>query len=339
VPPLASAQIIDLEAARRALASDAAPESAATFGAVPLSFRQTHEAIQGQSPRLHRSAWAAAAAAHVLIGAAILLYASLARLPEPPPGIAVTLSFESSKSTAEPGPAPTVETPPTETPTTETPPVEASPTVPEPAVEAAPEASAKIAPTPEPVPEPTPVDIPPPLPEPPLATAPEIPQPVAVAPPPPPPPVPAPPRPKARPHAPPAKHQAPSPPQAAAPGLSDNPPAVSLSTGIAPMAEPPITAPIIPPSPAGTAAGNPKPDYPIAGRRFNLEGRLVLRVDVTVSGSASAVAVVVSSGHPVLDQAALEAVQTWQFNPATKGGVPVASVIYWPVEFRLLGGE
>jgi protein TonB len=105
------------------------------------------------------------------------------------------------------------------------------------------------------------------------------------------------------------------------------------------MAEPPIAAPIIPPSPARTAAGNPKPDYPIAGRRFNLEGRLVVRVEVTVSGSAAAVAIAVSSGHPVLDQAALEAVQTWQFNPATRGGVPVAGVIYWPLDFHLLRGD
>src|SRR6266436_3836160 len=92
-------------------------------------------------------------------GAAIILYASLTPLPEPLPVVAVTLSFEASKPTAEPGPTPTTETPPAEAP-----PAEASPTVPEPPVDAAPEAD--IAATAEPPqalppPEPIAVEIPP----------------------------------------------------------------------------------------------------------------------------------------------------------------------------------
>ncbi len=94
-------------------------------------------------------------------------------------------------------------------------------------------------------------------------------------------------------------------------------------------------APIIPPSPVGAAAGNPKPEYPMAARHRHLEGRLVLRVDVTESGDASAVAVSASSGHAMLDKAALDAVQAWRFNPATRGGKPVAGVIYVPIQFRM----
>jgi protein TonB len=184
-------------------------------------------------------------------------------------------------------------------------------------------------------PEPAPTETPPP--EPPVAVAPEVPQPVALAPPPPiptPRPVP-PPRPAAKP-APPAKHQAPAQPQAAAPGASDGPPGPSLSTGTPPVVEEPTDAPLIPPSPVGNTARNPKPEYPLAARRGHFEGRLLLRIDVTESGSVSAVAVAASTGHPVLDQAGLDAIKGWRFNPATRGGKPVAGVIYWPFQFRLL---
>ena len=102
------------------------------------------------------------------------------------------------------------------------------------------------------------------------------------------------------------------------------------------MVEEMAAAPIISPSPVGTAAGNPKPKYPVSWRQRRLEGRLVLRVDVTESGSAAAVAVSVSSGHAILDQAAVDAVQAWRFNPATRGGKPIAGVTYVPIEFRLL---
>jgi periplasmic protein TonB len=321
VPPLASARIIDFRAARLAMArDDRAPP--ATLGAVPLSFRQWRGEFDERVPRFRRSAWAAAAATHAIIGAAVILYAAFTRLPEPLPGIAVTLSFEPARPEAEPGPAST----------TETPQGEASPAVPEPPTEAAPEASADIAAAPEPLP----LEMPPPLPEPPLAAAPEVPKPVAVKPPPPARHGAAPPRRTARAVAPPAKHQAPAPTQAAAPGVSDTAPAATLSTGNPPMLEEPTAAPVIPPSAVAAAAGNPRPDYPVMARIARLEGRLVLRVDVTVSGSAAAVAVAVSSGHPSLDEAAVDAVQGWRFDPATRRGKPITGIIYLPIEFRLV---
>jgi protein TonB len=330
VPPLASARIIDLRAARIALGRDG-ERAPTTLGPVPLSFRQWRGEFDRRAPRFSREAWAAAAAIHAIIGLAVLLYASLWALPEPLPGIAVTLSFEPANSgSTSPTTAPetpTTETATTETPPVETPPVDEPPPVPEPPVETAPPESPQAVPPPEPAPAEIPLS------EPPLAVAPEPPQQVAVTPPPP---VPMPPpRPTAKP-APPMKHQAPAQPQAAAPGVSDGPPAASLSTGTPPAVEEPANAPLIPPSPVGNAAGNPKPEYPMAARRGHFEGRLLLRIDVTASGSVSAVAVAASTGHSILDQAGLDAIKGWHFNPATRGGKPVAGVIYWPFQFRLL---
>jgi periplasmic protein TonB len=319
VPAVGSAQIIDLESARLALARDAGGASPATLGAVPLAFLQWREERERRSPRFHRWAWTAAAVVHAVIGSAVLFYVSLTTLPEALPMVAVTLSFEPAKPAPDPVATPTTETPPEEPP------------VPEQPVAAEPEPSPEIAtqepPPALPPPEPTPIEMPPPPPEPPVAATPDPPKPIVAAPPPPA--QPAPRRP-ARPPAPPAKHQAP-PPQAA----TDTPPAAPVLAPSPPPVEQAAALPIIPPSQVSGAAGNSKPAYPVAARRNRLEGRLVLRVEVTVAGSAAAVAVATSSGHSILDQAALDAVRAWRFNPATRGGVPVAGVAFVPIQFRL----
>ena len=46
----------------------------------------------------------------------------------------------------------------------------------------------------------------------------------------------------------------------------------------------------------------------------------MLRVLVKSDGTAGAVEVKSTSGYPRLDQAALDVVQTWRFNPATIDG-------------------
>jgi len=42
-----------------------------------------------------------------------------------------------------------------------------------------------------------------------------------------------------------------------------------------------------------------------------------------------------SAGHPDLDQAAMEAVRRWRFEPARRGADAVAMWVLLPVEFRL----
>jgi protein TonB len=86
--------------------------------------------------------------------------------------------------------------------------------------------------------------------------------------------------------------------------------------------------------PAGR--GNARPNYPLLARRRGLEGRTLLSVEVLTSGESGAVAVISSSGHTVLDAAALAAVRRWKFVPAGDVALEAAAFIEVPVSFRLL---
>ncbi|MFQ5617576.1 MAG: energy transducer TonB [Rhodospirillales bacterium] len=81
--------------------------------------------------------------------------------------------------------------------------------------------------------------------------------------------------------------------------------------------------------------GNVPPVYPYRARRNEIEGRVVLRVHVLPGGTAGSVEVLSSSGHAILDRAALKAVRAWRFVPAKRAGVPVAGAIDVPITFRL----
>jgi len=65
------------------------------------------------------------------------------------------------------------------------------------------------------------------------------------------------------------------------------------------------------------------------------EGVVLLRVQVGTDGSAADVELARSSGYPLLDAAALEAVRRWRFEPAEVGGFPVSSQVDVPVRFSL----
>jgi len=89
-----------------------------------------------------------------------------------------------------------------------------------------------------------------------------------------------------------------------------------------------------PPRP-DSEANNPYPQYPNRARRRGLEGGLILRVTVNIKGAPSAIEVIKTSGHEILDRAAVKAVRNWQFQPAKKGEKPVKASVNLPVEFRL----
>jgi protein TonB len=93
--------------------------------------------------------------------------------------------------------------------------------------------------------------------------------------------------------------------------------------------------PMVPPRPLSAAAANPKPDYPAEARNRRLQGRVLLRVDVSADGLPMAVTVSASSGHAILDAAAITAVRRWRFNPATRAGVAIEASAYVPILFRL----
>ncbi len=86
------------------------------------------------------------------------------------------------------------------------------------------------------------------------------------------------------------------------------------------------------------AGQNPPPVYPRLALQRGWEGQVALRVRVSAGGDVEEVWVENSSGYPVLDQAALEAVKTWRFQPARQGVRAVAGGARIPIEFRLRGG-
>jgi protein TonB len=94
-------------------------------------------------------------------------------------------------------------------------------------------------------------------------------------------------------------------------------------------------APRVGPGFAVGSAGNPLPRYPTAARRRGLEGRVVVRVFVGSDGRARSVSVRTASPHPILDEAAVETLRRWRFEPARQAGIPVAAWVDVPITFRL----
>jgi periplasmic protein TonB len=78
------------------------------------------------------------------------------------------------------------------------------------------------------------------------------------------------------------------------------------------------------------------PVYPPRCLRLGIEGRVKIRVLVGENGRPQEVTVGESSGESALDQAALEAVREWRFEPAKRNGVAVRAWAIVPVEFKLI---
>ena len=80
---------------------------------------------------------------------------------------------------------------------------------------------------------------------------------------------------------------------------------------------------------------NPPPTYPEAARRMRREGLVRLFVTVEPNGTASSITISSSSGHQILDEAAIAAVQHWKFKPGEINGVAVQSKVEVPIRFAL----
>lgn len=74
---------------------------------------------------------------------------------------------------------------------------------------------------------------------------------------------------------------------------------------------------------------------PALSRRYGEQGTVLLRVQVKADGNAGAVEIRTSSGFPMLDEAARDAVKEWRFIPATRDGKPVTEWYLVPVTFTL----
>jgi len=82
-------------------------------------------------------------------------------------------------------------------------------------------------------------------------------------------------------------------------------------------------------------ANNAPPRYPELARRNAWEGTVLLELTVAATGAVLEVRVIESSGHAVLDAAAVTAIRQWKGQPARRHGQPMATQERLPVRFRL----
>lgn len=167
---------------------------------------------------------------------------------------------------------------------------------------------------------------------------------------------PAPPTEKARPATP-----APQKPQPAAPApqplaLADAPHTPEAPTGTtapnpappallaavsepAPAPQAPPTPPAPPrielPSSSADYLNNPRPPYPALSKRLGEQGKVVVRVFIEASGTATQAEVHSSSGYERLDQTALQTVLKWRYAPGKRNGVAEAMWFNVPIRFVL----
>lgn len=83
------------------------------------------------------------------------------------------------------------------------------------------------------------------------------------------------------------------------------------------------------------ASRNAPPKYPDFARRNGWQGVVLVRVVVRPDGKVKAATLCRGSGYSVLDQAALDAVRRWLFQPKVAGGLAVESTVEVPVTFSL----
>lgn len=80
---------------------------------------------------------------------------------------------------------------------------------------------------------------------------------------------------------------------------------------------------------------NPAPKYPGNAERRGLEGVVILDVFVDEDGKVQELHVGESSGHTILDNAAMDAVRKWVFIPGTRNNDPVAVWVKVPIRFQI----
>lgn len=80
-----------------------------------------------------------------------------------------------------------------------------------------------------------------------------------------------------------------------------------------------------------------EPSYPEQARMEGWEGTVLIRVEVLSNGLPGSITVRKSSGHPLLDDAAIKAMENWLFAPAedTATGMPEVCYTNVPLTFRL----
>jgi protein TonB len=157
----------------------------------------------------------------------------------------------------------------------------------------------------------------------------------------------------------PKKEPEPAPQPMVAEAPKNEPPAEEFSLPPAPVLAPPTNSPVASGSLPGASGGarmktgtpsaggtvgaqsqvkmidNTPPPYPPEARARGLEGRTVVLVSISADGFVADVKVHESSGHAILDNAALAYARTRRYIPARENNVPVPATALHPIRFRL----
>ena len=116
--------------------------------------------------------------------------------------------------------------------------------------------------------------------------------------------------------------------------LSLEPLSAPTSVAVKPSA-PATPAPLSIVKASPIATENKPPQYPRMALRRQQAGTVLLRVHVLANGTPTGVQIHTSSGHQLLDQAAIAAVSDWQFSPQTANGQVETSWVNIPITFKL----
>jgi protein TonB len=73
--------------------------------------------------------------------------------------------------------------------------------------------------------------------------------------------------------------------------------------------------------------------YPAAARKLRIQGMVRLEAIISKDGTVENLAVI--SGHQLLNQAAIDAVKQWRYQPTMLNGEPVEVITTVDVTFRL----
>jgi periplasmic protein TonB len=125
-------------------------------------------------------------------------------------------------------------------------------------------------------------------------------------------------------------------PNAPAGVVAPQPPAPPVTSPVAVAPAPPAAPPKVElPSSDADYLQNPKPAYPPISKRLGEQGKVIVRVLISVDGTAQRAEIRQSSGFERLDQAALATVQKWRYVPGKRAGVPEAMWFNVPINFVL----
>jgi len=111
----------------------------------------------------------------------------------------------------------------------------------------------------------------------------------------------------------------------------------ALAINKTPLKKRNITQPLLPKMVNKVSfSARPTPiEYPHSAKKRNLEGRVLVEVWLDAQGAQTKQLIVRSSGHHILDNAALQTIRQWQFSRHQAAGQSIAHRVHVPINFEL----